>query len=332
MNVPLVSICCLAYNHEIFIRQSLDGFLMQKTNFSFEVLIHDDASPDKTADIIREYESKYPDIIKPIYQIENQYSKGVGVTRQFQFPRAQGKYIALCEGDDYWTDPLKLQKQVDFLEANEDYGLVFTDVNILNQKSGIYQNAIFHNNIYPLYVDFDSHLINRSYLAPCSWLCRKELLPDFTKQYCDGTFPWLLDVFQASKVHFMDEVTTVYRVLEESASHSKSRSKSYKFNKGVFDIQKDYIKKYNVSDKIKTDIFFKTYISLYEDACFFNDVDFINECNDYLKTFKIDDGILISELDKVLTELNAVRKSKAYRYGKLMLKPFSYIRTKLSRV
>lgn len=117
----IVSICCLTYNHEPYIRKCLDGFIMQKTNFPFEVLIHDDASTDRTADIIREYEAKYPDIIKPIYQTENKYSKGIGITKTYQFPRAQGKYIALCEGDDYWTDPLKLQKQVDFLEANQEY-------------------------------------------------------------------------------------------------------------------------------------------------------------------------------------------------------------------
>ena len=87
---------------------------MQKTDFPFEILIHDDASTDGTADIIREYEAKYPDIIKPIYQTENQYSKGIKVSQVYQFPRAKGKYIALCEGDDYWTDPYKLQKQVDF--------------------------------------------------------------------------------------------------------------------------------------------------------------------------------------------------------------------------
>lgn len=111
----LVSISCITYNHEPYIRECLDGFIMQKTDFAFEVLIHDDASTDKTADIIREYEAKFPNLIKPIYQTENQFSKKVGsINAKFNYPRAKGKYIALCEGDDYWTDPLKLQKQVDF--------------------------------------------------------------------------------------------------------------------------------------------------------------------------------------------------------------------------
>lgn len=120
----LVSISCITYNHAPYIRQCLDGFLMQQCNFDYEILIHDDASTDGTQEIIREYQEKYPDIIKPLIQKENQWSKGIrSMNATFNFPRAQGKYIALCEGDDYWTDPYKLQKQVDFLEANPYYSL-----------------------------------------------------------------------------------------------------------------------------------------------------------------------------------------------------------------
>lgn len=113
-----VSIICNAYNHEKYIRDALESFLMQKTNFKFEVLVHDDASTDKTAEIIREYEEKYPEIIKPVYQKENQYSQGIRYASLYQYPRVRGKYIAFCEGDDYWTDPYKLQKQYDALESN----------------------------------------------------------------------------------------------------------------------------------------------------------------------------------------------------------------------
>lgn len=123
MTNPLVSITCTAYNHEKFIRDTIEGFLMQKTTFPFEILIHDDASTDNTAEIIKEYELKYPDLIKPIYQKENQLSKGISIILNYTLPRAKGKYIAMCEGDDFWTDPDKLQKQIDFLESNSDYSL-----------------------------------------------------------------------------------------------------------------------------------------------------------------------------------------------------------------
>lgn len=117
-NEIMVSICCLAYNHEKYIRKTLDGFVNQKTNFNYEILIHDDCSTDNTVNIIEEYRKKYPKLIKPIYQKENQYSKGIKVSNIYQFPRAQGKYIAMCEGDDYWIDMNKLQKQYDKMERN----------------------------------------------------------------------------------------------------------------------------------------------------------------------------------------------------------------------
>ncbi len=122
----MVSICCITYNQEEYIRDALDGFLSQDTDFSYEVLIHDDASTDGTADIIREYARQYPEIIKPILQTENQYAKGLtNVSGTYNFPRAKGRYIAMCEGDDYWTDPHKLQRQTDYMEAHPDCSLVF---------------------------------------------------------------------------------------------------------------------------------------------------------------------------------------------------------------
>ena len=105
----MVSICCLTYNQEAYVRQALEGFVGQKTSFSYEILIHDDASTDRTAKIIREYALLYPDRVKPILQTENQYAKGLtNVSGTYNFPRAKGRYIAMCEGDDYWTDPYKL--------------------------------------------------------------------------------------------------------------------------------------------------------------------------------------------------------------------------------
>ena len=132
----VVSVICNAYNHEEYIRDALDSFIMQKTNFKFEVLVHDDASTDRTADIIREYEKKYPDIIKPIYQTENQYSKGKGLVGKIQHARVKGKYIAICEGDDYWTDPHKLQKQFDAMEKHPEVDVCTHSSVTMDAKSG----------------------------------------------------------------------------------------------------------------------------------------------------------------------------------------------------
>ena len=116
----IVTICCTVYNHEPYIRKCLEGFVMQKTNFRFEAIVHDDASTDNSVEIIKEFEEKYPDIIKPIYEVENQYSKHGGSLWRILNEHTRGKYVAFCEGDDYWTDPLKLQKQVCFFKNHPE--------------------------------------------------------------------------------------------------------------------------------------------------------------------------------------------------------------------
>lgn len=132
----MVSIICNVFNHEMYIEDALKGFINQKTDFPFEVLIHDDASTDGSAKIIKKYEELYPEIIKPIYQTENQYSKGKGIIIPFQLPRAKGKYIAFCEGDDFWTDNYKLQKQFDILESHKEIDMCSHSAIIINAASG----------------------------------------------------------------------------------------------------------------------------------------------------------------------------------------------------
>lgn len=138
MSNPLVSICCLTFNHAEFIQECLEGFLQQETSFEVEILIHDDASTDGTDRIVRQYAQKYPEKIFPLYETTNQYTNGykgkMDIT--FNYSRARGKYIACCEGDDYWTDPLKLQKQVAFMESHKEYSVCFHRCTHLNMDTG----------------------------------------------------------------------------------------------------------------------------------------------------------------------------------------------------
>ncbi|MCQ2743335.1 MAG: glycosyltransferase [bacterium] len=209
-----VSIHCITYNHAKFIRQALDGFVMQKTNFKFEVLIHDDASTDGTAEIIKEYEKKYPNIIKPIYQTENQWSKGVSISKIFQWPRIQGKYVALCEGDDYWTDPHKLQKQVDFLEAHPEYSICFHPVQV------IWENGEHKSSIYPSKSKIKrcmknpfEQLLKVNYIQTNSvmYRWRKDICEVFPDKIIPGDWYMHLVHAQVGKISYLPDVMSVYR-------------------------------------------------------------------------------------------------------------------------
>lgn len=140
----LVTVAVYAYNEEKFIHQALDSIVRQKTNFKFEVVVHDDASTDSTAKIIKEYERCYPELIKGIYQSENQYQKGVYIPLKCVYPVVRGKYMAYCDGDDYWTDEYKLQKQVDFLESHPDYVLCTHAFKFLDEGT----KKVFDNHTY----------------------------------------------------------------------------------------------------------------------------------------------------------------------------------------
>ncbi len=217
MKTPLVSISCITYNHESYIRECLDGFIMQKTDFLFEVLIHDDASTDKTADIIREYEAKYPDIIKPIYQTENQWSKRKGgINIRFNFNRAKGKYIAMCEGDDYWTDPLKLQKQVDFLEANDEYSGAASKAEIYYVNTGEKHIKENHNKDTITIKDLQKNL----YFQTGTFIFRKEISKHFEYlPILSGDKYLFLLVASYGDIHMLQEVTSVYRKHPGGVSH-----------------------------------------------------------------------------------------------------------------
>lgn len=137
-----VSVLCTAYNHEPYIKKCLEGFVNQKTNFKFEVLINDDHSTDHTPDIIREYEEKYPYIIRGFYQPHNLYSQRINIQKNILLPKARGKYIAICEGDDYWTDPYKLQKQYDALEINKECHICTHSVELINESGELLNKCI----------------------------------------------------------------------------------------------------------------------------------------------------------------------------------------------
>lgn len=209
-----VSVYCLVYNHEEFIRDALEGFVSQKTDFEYEVVVHDDASTDRSADIIREYAEKYPDIIKPIFQTENQYSKGFPIISKIIMPRMTGEYIASCEGDDFWTDPMKLQMQVDFLDSHPDYTACVHNTYRLDMKTNRKTAA------YPSVGDRDlemSELLKGggSCYQTSSLLYRSQYgfnKPEFfVKAKTFGDYPMAIYLGANGKIRFIDRLMSTYR-------------------------------------------------------------------------------------------------------------------------
>jgi glycosyltransferase involved in cell wall biosynthesis len=253
MREPLVSIACITYNHEQYLRDAMDGMLMQKTSFAFEIIIHDDASTDGTAAIIREYADKHPDMIFPIYQLANQQSKGVHIGQGFVFPKCRGKYIAICEGDDYWTDPCKLQKQVDFLEANPEYGVCHTNARVFEQRTKTYLAEVLGRPI----ESFEDLLLNDG-IATLTAVFRAAFLEGYSSEVLPysngwkmGDLPLWLYITTKSKLKLLQGITATYRRLEESASHSKSLDHDLDFARSAFEIRNFFADKYQVSDKIR---------------------------------------------------------------------------------
>ena len=294
-DAPLVSVHCTTYNHEPYIAQALDGFLMQKTNFPFAVIVHDDASTDRTAEIIREYEARFPKIIKPIYETENQYSKHDGSLGRIMAAACKGKYIAFCEGDDYWIDENKLQMQVDFLEGNPEYGMCYTQAKQFIQKKGVFSKTTLGKPV----ADFNDLLQNGNRIPTLTVMLRKSLHERYREEihpedkgWLMGDYPMWLYVAHESKVKFLDSVTSVYRVLENSASHSEDFAKKEKFINSTFDIIK-YFSDY-VGLELKNDMEIKRLFLLATEAFVYDE---IQKGKEYLSM--IDYKCLISEKDRL---------------------------------
>lgn len=216
-----VSVLCTAYNHEKYIRKCLEGFVQQKTNFAYEVLVNDDASTDATASIIREYEMAYPDIIKPVYQFENQFSKGARITRDILFPKSQGKYIAICEGDDYWTDPYKLQKQIDALEEYQDCSMCVCKVKRISEDEtqivgycpnfpldeGVITSETFLNMVFKEYAFHTSSYVFRADL----YRKHVEHTPEFVKVCPVGDEAYMLYFGHAGNVYYCKDIMSANR-------------------------------------------------------------------------------------------------------------------------
>lgn len=209
----MVSISCITYNHEDYIADAIDSFLKQETNFEYEILIHDDASTDNTAQIIREYEKKYPNLIKPIYQKENQHSKGLKVGA-FNAKRAHGKYVALCEGDDFWIDSKKLKIQVEFMENNPNCSMCVHGAYIVDAEAEFIIGKVRPARSNKLFSVGEIIEGGGSLFATNSVVCRRIFyneLPKFYELAPTGDRPFFIHLSLCGEVYYHDRFMSVYR-------------------------------------------------------------------------------------------------------------------------
>ena len=278
---PIVTVLCLTYNHAPYIRQCLDGFVMQRTTFPFEVLVHDDASTDGTAAIVREYELRHPGLFRVIYQTQNQYSKHDGLLYANVARHIRGQYVAYCEGDDYWTNPDKLQLQLDYMLAHPRCTLCYTNLDYLYQDRGHTVHDYVTCGRHHMSRGFLDHLVNLKTVMPCTWLIRSDFFRDLPhRDYIDYTFPLALDAWAKGDVCFVDVNTATYRVLDESLCHSNSLQRIYGIRRGRFDIQLEYMQRYRslVPALVRWWVCTQSYISLYKVAAVMGRSDAIAEC------------------------------------------------------
>lgn len=223
---PLVSICTITYNHEAYVKQCLDGILMQQCNFPIEIIINDDHSTDCTKDILNEYASKYPEVIKVEHNPKN---LGSNANFNHNLSRARGKYIALCEGDDYWIDSRKLQRQVDFLESHPEYSLTCTNACVLGLEGDMNWKRYDKDCVIPLK---DIILKRGAWIYTASMLYRRELMqdfPDYARQCHVGDYPWAIHLALRGKVYFFADKMVTYRFMTPG-----SWSSTTKINEGYF--------------------------------------------------------------------------------------------------
>lgn len=229
-----VLVRCYCYNQVNYIEETLKGFVMQQTNFPFVALIVDDCSTDGTQNIIRRYESQYPDKIKGMYLKENHYKTKKGkLKRSYVKPWVDcAEYEAICEGDDYWTDPLKLQKQVDYMDAHPECGMTYGKTKQYDQEKGKFLNRIFGQEV----SGYDYLMLVGNPIPTLTSVTRVSLINRYEQEivrdpkWRRGDYPRWIYIAHESKIHFFDEIFGVYRILRDSASSRSSYENAEEFS------------------------------------------------------------------------------------------------------
>lgn len=235
---PTVSVVMITYNHEAFIAEAIEGVLMQDADFPIEFIIADDCSPDRTNEIVQNYISNHPNG-KWITYTRHPNNKGMMPNFIWALEQAKGKYIALCEGDDYWTDPLKLQKQVDFLEGNEDVILHCTNSKKFDEELKVFTgNSITSDS---MFFGIDTILQPDNIVVTATAMFKNNIIKDWEKINIDLAL-WVELLHVSNKKGFyLNEVTSTYRLHNEGIM---SKIGSINSLTKIISIHKNFLKNY----------------------------------------------------------------------------------------
>lgn len=244
-----VSIICTNYNKGDWVREAIDSFLNQKTNFDFEIIIIDDASTDHSYEIIQEYQKKFPEKVRTF---RNEVNLGITRTWKKVCQEAKGQYIARCDSDDFWTDPLKLQKQVDLLDASTDSLWSNTEFDMVDLDGNLIQKDAFANKALPLIDSYEEMLVMKGMTMASTWVVDTALMQDVSAQIsdtaADDTFELQLELFKRTKISFLSDSTTVYRMNLGSDSKPMTLETAERRFTGILDSQIKYLNKYPDQD------------------------------------------------------------------------------------
>ena len=328
---PKVSVVILSYNQGEYIRQALDGVVSQNTKFTIEVIIADDCSADSTIGICEEYESKYP-FVKVVKSKSN-----LGYSKNWEraLLLGNGEYLAIFEGDDYWTDKSKLQKQVDYLDANPNCSMCYTDCDIFNEETNTVQTNIFSNGVSVF--NSENPIFSKGYGGNVTWVIRRKTLASMSLSIPDGhpDIPWFLayEFCLHTLIGFIPGSTGVWRRHKSSLiSDVDDEVKMYTYQKKSFLWEKNYINSFSDAEKNAVEIYNRALICLWTYANKIGDKIIINDIRDFFETrlnMESFGNFLINNDQKIHSlkaDVVGLQKSLRYRIGTAILSPLLFVK------
>lgn len=315
---PVISVLITTYNQERYIGQSIESVLSQQINVPYELVIAEDCGSDRTREICMQYQAAHPKIIRLLLQEMN---KGISGNYADVLSLTRGTYIAQVAGDDFWCDDHKLQIQYDYMVSHPKCGLCYTNVKSCDVNGNIIIEDYLEGK--KLSKSFEEHLINPCFIAPLSWMFKRELKDMYENRgYTDESVAMALDAFANFEVYGMNECTAVYRQTVNSASSYVNPVQYFKQNYGVLTTQMYYADKYGCSQELKNTVRLRGILNLLPYAIMTHQTDFVEDS----KTFAESIGLDLSALIRYLNDGEVKKQSRAYRLGKALLQPFKWLK------